>query len=419
MADGPNPTSGPAAAGGAGAVPPRTLSPTGPNLVIAAIKLAGAGAIAAGAMRSEEPWSIVGVVAGVVLIAIAVLAWLARSPWAGAGAAAFTLAAATVTTGAVIGSTETALAGVLALVIAASTAGAAGMIARRLDALGAGTGGTGRGSRVGLDEEDRSLLRRIEEHAMLSDNARRVLFRERELALLDRAIEDDIRDGRFDVALTLCDELADVFGERERAEAYRERVLKDRRQSEDAALGHGFAELDRALTGRQWQAARAAAERLRTTYSDATILAEVERRFVAARDAHKVELEAEFLAAAGRGDVEDAMRRLREMDHYLTPHEAEQFRELAGGVIKKHRENLGVRFKLAVNDHRWTEALEVGSTIIEEFPNSRMAAEVRSMIDLLRGRATGDEDPGVAAPGSGADLGDIPFGDRPGEGGTA
>ena len=66
----------------------------------------------------------------------------------------------------------------------------------------------------------------------------------------------------------------------------------------------------------------------------------------------------------------------------------ERLAEVAQGVIVRHRENLGVQFKLAVNDHRWAEAARLGDTIISEFPNTQMAAEVRSMIDVLRTRAT-------------------------------
>ena len=57
-------------------------------------------------------------------------------------------------------------------------------------------------------------------------------------------------------------------------------------------------------------------------------------------------------------------------------------------MVVRHRENLGVQFKLAVNDRRWAEAAGIGDVIIDEFPNTKMADEVRSMIDLLRTRAT-------------------------------
>src|SRR5262245_43951542 len=48
-----------------------------------------------------------------------------------------------------------------------------------------------------------SLLEKIHETNMLSDNAKRVLFRERELNLLRRTIEEDITHGDINAGLTL------------------------------------------------------------------------------------------------------------------------------------------------------------------------------------------------------------------------
>ena len=58
-------------------------------------------------------------------------------------------------------------------------------------------------------------------------------------------------------------------------------------------------------------------------------------------------------------------------------------------MIGKKRENLGVQFKIAVHDKEWLRSVTVGEQIIREFPNTRMADEVRSMLDLLRERAAG------------------------------
>ena len=63
----------------------------------------------------------------------------------------------------------------------------------------------------------------------------------------------------------------------------------------------------------------------------------------------------------------------------------------ARGVIGKKRQNLGVQFKLAVADHEWIDALHVGEQIIADFPNTKMADEVLSMMDLLKERAAGQQ----------------------------
>ena len=85
---------------------------------------------------------------------------------------------------------------------------------------------------------------------------------------------------------------------------------------------------------------------------------------------------------------EDAMEMIQEMDHLLSEAESEQFMEVARGVIGKAKENLGVEFKLAIQDRAWDRASIVGQRIIDEFPNSRMAGEVRDHIDTIRERAS-------------------------------
>ena len=111
-----------------------------------------------------------------------------------------------------------------------------------------------------------------------------------------------------------------------------------------------------------------------------------------ARERRKEDLERDFLAAAERDDVDRAMHLLKELDKYLTESEAEPYRETARGVITKTKQNLGVKFKLAVHHNNWTEAMYVGDQIVDEFPNTRMANEVRGMQDLLREYAYGHQE---------------------------
>ena len=75
------------------------------------------------------------------------------------------------------------------------------------------------------------------------------------------------------------------------------------------------------------------------------------------------------------------------MDAYLSPREAQPYKEIARGVIGKARDNLGIQFKLAVRDQDWEKAIQVGERIMEAFPNSLMAREVRERIGVLRVRA--------------------------------
>ncbi len=46
-----------------------------------------------------------------------------------------------------------------------------------------------------------------------------------------------------------------------------------------------------------------------------------------------------------------------------------------------------MQFAIRVAESQWNEAIAAGDEIIKEFPNSRMAQEVRAKMDLLRSRA--------------------------------
>jgi hypothetical protein len=232
------------------------------------------------------------------------------------------------------------------------------------------------------------VLNEINEHSMLSDNAKRILFREREISLLREAIESDIARGEYTVALTLCDEMANVFGYREEAEEFRQRIVQARQERYEADARAALEHLEQLLTERNWAMAHHDAARIRRLFGDSHLVEGLDDRIVQAREEHKRELESEFLQAAQREDVERAMALLKQLDRYLEPEEAARLSEVAQGVVVRHRENLGVQFKLAVNDRRWAEAARIGDVIIDEFPNSKMAVEVRSLIDVLRTRAT-------------------------------
>ena len=232
------------------------------------------------------------------------------------------------------------------------------------------------------------LLAQIHENSMLSDNAKRVLFRDRELELLRRAIQDDIAHGDYNSGLTLCDEMANLFGHREEAEEFRNRILHANHAAYEAKVHQSLAHLDQILSARDWARAHQEAGSIRRLYPTHHLVQDLDARILHARDEHKHELEARFTEAAARDDVNQAMLLLKELDRYLSREEAGRFAEVAQSVVIKHRDALSMQFKMAVNDHRWAEAAQVGDLIIGEYPNTKMADEVRTMIDVLRVRAT-------------------------------
>lgn len=233
-----------------------------------------------------------------------------------------------------------------------------------------------------------SLLERIYESLILSDNAKRVLFRERELDLLRRTIEEDIARGDFNAGLTLCDAMANIFGHREEAEAFRARLLAAGHASYEAQVNQAVADFDAILVQRDWARAYQEAARLKRLFPDSPTVQALDAHILHAREDHKRQLEQQFLDAAQHDEVDTAMSLLKELDKYLSREEAGRVASVAQSVVTKRRDNLGMQFKIAVSDHHWGEAAQAGELIMAEFPNSKMADEVRSMIDVIRTRAT-------------------------------
>ncbi len=237
-------------------------------------------------------------------------------------------------------------------------------------------------------EEHTRLLTQIHEHTMLSDGSKRLIYRSKELGLLRSAIDEDIQQGDYNAALTLCTTMAEEFGFREEAERFRESIETIRRDRYDEQIRDATHQFDDALARRDWDAAHQEAARIRRLFPDAPIVIQLETRVLEAREEQKQALIDRFLQAANHGEVESAMALLRQLDRYLNKADAERLQEVANGVVTRHRENLGVQFNIAVRDRNWSEAVRIGNDIIKEFPNSKMADEVRSMLDVLQTKAT-------------------------------
>lgn len=234
-----------------------------------------------------------------------------------------------------------------------------------------------------------SLLGSINERMLLSETAKRIAYRHEDVNLLRETIREDIQKKEFDAALVLVNEIATTYGHKEEAEEYRDEILSARTVEMDQKIERALNKLDATLAKHDFEAAGKEALKIQRLYPEASRVREVHRKVTHARDQYKHDLEREFLEASKVDDVDRAMELLKELDKYLTEQEAEQFREVARGVIGKKRENLGVQFKIAVHDKEWLRAVAVGEQVIREFPNTRMADEVRSMLDLLRERAAG------------------------------
>lgn len=239
-------------------------------------------------------------------------------------------------------------------------------------------------------------LGRIEEHVMLSDGAKKLLYRDRELDLLRMILEQDIAAGDHDAALRLVEELGGQFGRLEEAERHRGRIDSLRRAEVERRVAEGMETIRRHIASGEWGAATLTADRLRRLLPHAPGLEGLRNEIASARHRHVIELEAGMRSAHAEGRIDDAMRLLRDLDRHLVGEESSRAVDAAQAIIVAHRDLLGCRFRDAVGARRWGEAVEIGGSIMREYPNTRMAEEVGSMLSLLgqrRDAAAGSEHP--------------------------
>ena len=234
-----------------------------------------------------------------------------------------------------------------------------------------------------------TLTQSVNERLLLSETAKRIAYRHEDINLLRSTIREDIEKKDFDAALVLVNEIGSTYGHKEEAEEYRDQIIAARTAELEEKVQKALGKLDEMLAAHKFEEASKEAEKIHRLYNDSPQVHGIQRKVTHAREQYKHDLEREFLEAAKVDNVDRAVELLKELDKYLTEQEAAPFRETARGVIGKQRENLGVQFKIAVHDKEWLRSVSVGEQIIREFPNSRMADEVRGMRDLLRERAAG------------------------------
>lgn len=236
-------------------------------------------------------------------------------------------------------------------------------------------------------EQLTDVVRRLDESSGLSPDARRVLNRRQERELLCRAIEEDIQAQAWDAAIVLCNELAERFGYRADAEEFRTRIELARAEVFERRLTDSIARLDGLIVQRRWDVALQESARIGRLFPESPRVENLRARVVQAQDVYKQDLERRFLDAAHEQRIDEAMGLLKELDSYLSETDAAPYQEVARGVVSKARENLGAQFKIAVQNRDWRTATLLGRRIINEFPNTRMAAEVRSMWDGILSKA--------------------------------
>ncbi len=236
-------------------------------------------------------------------------------------------------------------------------------------------------------QEHTRQLGAISDNAALSDMARSITHRVKERNTLRLAINEELIKGDYEAAYALVEQLASRHGYKNEASRLREEVESSRYREVNEKVHEAVERVHVHLNAQHWDAARRDMDRLLAQYPNNDEVREMPKTFARKRDEQKRRLLKEWDESVQRNEVDRGIALLKELDQYLTPNEAAALEESARGVFRAKLHNMGVQFSLAVSEGNWPGALEVGREIVAEFPNSRMAQEVRERLHVLVKRA--------------------------------
>jgi hypothetical protein len=231
------------------------------------------------------------------------------------------------------------------------------------------------------------LLKIIADNSQLSDGARSITHRDMELEALRHALREEMYQGNWDAAMYLIEQMQNRFGYAREAEALRKELAQIREMTIEEKIGEAVSHIEKLMEEQHWEKARQESERLMKLFPRHERILGLPAQLNQRREARKQELLQLWNQAVQREEVERGIQILTELDPFLSKEEAQQLQDSARHVFKARLVAMGVSFGLAVSEARWRDALEVGLSIRQEFPNSRMAQEVGEKLDVLRVRA--------------------------------
>ena len=233
-------------------------------------------------------------------------------------------------------------------------------------------------------EKNRSVLTQINQNTRLSETAKAIAFRDADRQSLRGAVFDKLQQQDFDTAHEIIDEIAHSTTYKELAEQLRAEADKYHDATDAERVNQVIALIEKLFEHYQWAKASAHIERLIKIYPKSEEAKAMRQKLLDKKQERKKILLTAWDDAIKRQDTDRSLEILRELDLYLTPNEGLALQEAARDVFRNKLHNLGVQFSLAISEKRWDKAFETGERIMHDFPNSRMAEEIREKWNILK-----------------------------------
>jgi hypothetical protein len=232
----------------------------------------------------------------------------------------------------------------------------------------------------------RTLLGEISHGVRLSEAAKAIVFRDQDRKSLSEAVLDKLHQSDYDATFAIIDNIAHRTGYENLAQELKHQADVYRNASQEEQINQVISYIERLCDEHQWTKATMQAQRLIKSNPNHLRVQALPDMIANRREERKRELLRAWDDAVKRGATDESIEILRELDLYLTPNEGLALQESARDVFRNKLHELGVQFSMAVTEKRWADALATGEQIMQDFPNSRMAQEIRERHDALKKR---------------------------------
>lgn len=235
-------------------------------------------------------------------------------------------------------------------------------------------------------EKTRAALAQVNQTIRLSETAKAIAFRDADRQSLREAVFDKLQQQDFEATHQIIDEIANRAGYRELAEQLRGQAKRYQDATDQERVNQVIEHIERLFENYEWARASVQIERLIKAAPKSEKAKAMRQRLLDKKEERKKILLTAWDDAVKRQATDRSLEILRELDSYLTANEGLALQEAARDVFRTKLHNMGVQFSLAVSGRQWSKALQIGQQIVRDFPNSRMAGEIREKMDILKQR---------------------------------
>lgn len=233
------------------------------------------------------------------------------------------------------------------------------------------------------------VLKHIDRDVCLSETAKQIAFRDADRSGLRESVLNSLHNDDIETTYAMIEDIARRPEYAKLADELRAEADAYKNANEDERAGQIISRVEKLMDKFQWVKATEQVEKLVKSFPNSERAQSMPDVLKEKKDLRKKELLSAWDESVKRQDTNKSLRILKELDLYLTPSEGLALQESAKDAFKTKLHNLGVQFSLAVTEKQWDRAVEIGQNIIKNFPNSRMADEIRAKMSVMKNLAGG------------------------------